>query len=238
MASDERTGSEAADLLVEERARSARADLERHLAPAVPDVASLRSRTRPWRLLSGGSPVDAVVAGARSRRPLVLIAAVVVLAAGIGVSFALAGSSRDSVEVTSAGGPDSTAIPLDDPNDVWGRVWDLESLTINGQAVEIPDHTGINGGEAGVPHLSLRDGIVGFVGCNGAGGPGHVEGDRLVTRGWASTAMGCGGPLGELDVYVNDFLMGGSTIELRGDHLTLRSGDGVAEFVERKPGGN
>jgi hypothetical protein len=167
---------------------------------------------------------------------------VVALVAGVGAAFALAHPSREPVEVTVASDPDSTTTPADDPNRMWGRVWDLELLTINGTVMDVPSDLLVDVGAGGVPHLDLRrQDEINFLGCRWLV-PAEVRGDRLVfSRSEATDASAeCVIPLdhkGVTSMTAFSFLYD-ATIELRGDRLSLTSADGVAEFVERRPGGN
>lgn len=57
-------------------------------------------------------------------------------------------------------------------------------------------------------------------GCNSMGGPYRIDGDRLVTDQLATTEMACEPALMEQDRWLAD-LLGGATIVLDGDTLTL-----------------
>ena len=57
-------------------------------------------------------------------------------------------------------------------------------------------------------------------GCNSMGGPYRIEGDRLVADQLATTEMACDPALMEQDRWLAD-LLGGATIALDGDTLTL-----------------
>jgi len=174
------------------------------------------------------------VTGARSRRPRLLVAAAVLVIAGIGATYALAASSRAPVEVTSADGGGSAA-PSDDPDGVWGRVWDLQSFTMGGVPVEVPAELLVGAGAGGVPHLDLRQqDDIDFLGCHWVDSAGEVRDGHLWagTHAWMPRAA-CILPM-PLTTQVFTFLVSHPTIDLRGDRLTLTTLNGVAEFVERR----
>ena len=70
-------------------------------------------------------------------------------------------------------------------------------------------------------------------GCNSMGGPYRIEGDRLVAGQLATTEMGCAPALMEQDRWLAE-LLGGSTIALDGDTLTLTRVEARLTLVDRE----
>lgn len=69
--------------------------------------------------------------------------------------------------------------------------------------------------------LTFHDGgVSASAGCNSMGGPYRIEGDRLIADQLATTEMACDPALMEQDRWLAD-LLGGATIALDGDTLTL-----------------
>ena len=62
--------------------------------------------------------------------------------------------------------------------------------------------------------------LSGSAGCNSMGGPYRIDGDRLIAGQLATTEMACDPALMEQDRWLSD-LLGGATIALDGDTLTL-----------------
>lgn len=217
--------------------------------------------TDPTSALDGASPPDQwdeITARAaemtspiadddRSPRRVALLTAGAAVALVALVIGAIVLTSGDDGEDTVAAAPSSGAEALDDPSEIWGRVFVLTRLTLNRGDVPIPARgTGVDTGDepAGGPiHLDLRtEGAISFTGCNSGGGPARLEGDRLSTGGeWSSTAAGCfdkeGQQLMEIDEIMADLFLSSPTVELRGDRLVLSAGATEAELVDREAEG-
>ena len=81
--------------------------------------------------------------------------------------------------------------------------------------------------------LSFKDGRVGInAGCNSMSGAYQIVDGRLVTGNMAATEMGCEAPLMAQDRWVGAFI-GGATLTLAGDTLTLRNGDTTMTLKDR-----
>ncbi|MEO6628071.1 MAG: META domain-containing protein [Aquihabitans sp.] len=174
--------------------------------------------------------VHAPMVGKSHRLRPLLAAAVVVALAGVAGGLVLADRDNDRLRVSSTPGTGVEAV--DPPADALGRLWYLRRFFSKGREVSVPELSGKPG-----YGLDLRwPGRVSFAACNGAGGSGVVSGDRLVAEGrWFTTLMGCIGPNGDAEMALDEgmfqFLQDNPTIEVRGDELTLRAGDDVAEWV-------
>jgi heat shock protein HslJ len=81
--------------------------------------------------------------------------------------------------------------------------------------------------------LTFKDGQLGIsAGCNHIGGLYTVVDGRLTTGQMAMTDMGCDAPLMAQDAWVSSFV-GGATITLAGDTLTLKNGDVSMTLTDR-----
>ena len=81
--------------------------------------------------------------------------------------------------------------------------------------------------------LSFKDGQVGInAGCNSMTDAYQIAGSRLVTTNMASTQMACEAPLMDQDQWVGAFI-GGATLTLAGNKLTLRNGDITMTLMDR-----
>ena len=81
--------------------------------------------------------------------------------------------------------------------------------------------------------LSFKDGQVGInAGCNSMSGAYQIVDGRLVIGNMAMTEMGCEPPLMAQDQWVGTFI-GGATLTLAGDTLTLRNGDITMTLMDR-----
>lgn len=163
-----------------------------------------------------------------------LVAAAVVLVLIIGVGVFGVVRSADSADV--AIGEDPATVTTDPPDQIWGRIWIVESI-IAGEVVvpgTIGDQTFLSVGETATLDLSTR-GQVGFAGCNSMSSPGTVADDQLRVGGsWMSTMRSCeGGPKANLDETVTMILARRPSIDLRGDRLTLVAGESRIKLEDR-----
>jgi len=120
----------------------------------------------------------------------------------------------------SGAGATTTPAPTDGPPGASGRQG-LEGRTFLSTAIQ---------GRALVPgsqvRLSFEAGRIGAsAGCNSMGGTYAIDGDLLVAGQLATTEMACDPALMEQDQWLAG-LLGGATIALQGDTLTLAA-DGV-----------
>lgn len=76
-------------------------------------------------------------------------------------------------------------------------------------------------------------GVSANAGCNSMGGPYRIEGDRLIADELATTEMACDPALMEQDRWLAD-LLGGATITLDGDTLTMENGTVRLTLVDRE----
>lgn len=82
--------------------------------------------------------------------------------------------------------------------------------------------------------LTFQNGQVSAsAGCNSMGGPYRIEGDRLSAGQLATTEMACDPALMEQDRWLVD-LLGGATIALDGDTLTLTKGPTRLTLLDRE----
>ena len=76
-------------------------------------------------------------------------------------------------------------------------------------------------------------GVSANAGCNSMGGPYRIEGDRLIADELATTEMACEPALMEQDRWLAE-LLGGATIALDGDTLTLTRGVTRLTLLDRE----
>ena len=96
-------------------------------------------------------------------------------------------------------------------------------MTINGEPVEV----GVNTAEP--PWVAFTStGVGGNLGCNSAGGPYTLDGDRLSTDFLDSETELCGIPDGNEEMVLSEqaltWLLNGSEVSRDGDRLTMRGG--------------
>ncbi|MCU1358275.1 MAG: hypothetical protein JWM89_3693 [Acidimicrobiales bacterium] len=185
---------------------------------------------------------DAVLApelgdhGRGVRRPVFLAAAVLSL---IGAVAGVALVARDPADHQRQGvetaGPQS-----DPPTAMWGRAWQVVRIERDGTdvpvvpaAIEAIDRT--SGDTAGPFPLRLHaenTGVVGFNGCNGSGGPAHLDGDVLVPDGeWAHEQRGCHVKgLMDQEAWLQTFLLSRVHVTVSGERLTLSKGHDMIEM--------
>jgi heat shock protein HslJ len=114
--------------------------------------------------------------------------------------------------------------------------------TVGGGAPQLQGRTFLSTqveGRALVPEtrvqLSFDQGSVGAsAGCNSMGGDYSLDGNRLVVKQLAQTEMACEPLLMQQDQWLADLLMGGSTITLVGDTLTLEASGVRLTLLDRK----
>lgn len=71
-------------------------------------------------------------------------------------------------------------------------------------------------------------------GCNHLGGPGRIDGDRLVVAEMSTTDMGCDPPRMAQDSWLGDFLGARPAWRLAGDELVLRGGGTEIRLSDRR----
>lgn len=181
----------------------------------------------------------------------VLLAAPTVVVDGTVLTIATAdGRHRLVAEVDPvAGGPTAGG-----PAQLWDHKWEVDRLVDDGvdRALALPGDgrpvvlVANTAGfpqttSGGIPVDSEATGAISVDGCNGAGGPAHLDGDVLVADpggfddatgeafpGWASTEVACTGPDGEAlmaqDTFLATLLQSGPTVRIVGDRLTIEQG--------------
>lgn len=81
------------------------------------------------------------------------------------------------------------------------------------------------------------DGISATVGCNGIGGPWHVEGNRLIAGPLMQTEMYCEGPIWGQEQALGAMLVAAPEFTLDGERLLIRSSGHSAELARVQPEG-
>lgn len=180
-----------------------------------------------------------LVAGGRSRRPLLVAAAVLALV-GLAGTIAVATQAGDGNKAKVVAGPGDG----DPPTAIWGRTWQVTRIVRDGKdqpVVPASPSSGI-GGRAPLHLDATREGTLAFYGCNRIGGPVRLNGNRIErAEGIDSTKQGCLDGDGKTDpVMYQDrtlakFLSSGVEVFVSGDELTLRNdvGDEI-DLVDTK----
>jgi heat shock protein HslJ len=117
------------------------------------------------------------------------------------------------------------AVPPATSNRLAGTQWRL--VSIDG-AAPVSDRATIG---------FRTDGISATVGCNGMGGPWHVEGNRLIAGPLMQTEMYCEGPIWGQEQALGAMLVAAPEFTLDGERLLLRSSGHNAELVRDQPQG-
>jgi heat shock protein HslJ len=139
-------------------------------------------------------------------------------------AFTLALASAVLVAACNGGGSATAgpAGPNGSPPDLDGRTF--LSTAVQGRALVA----------GSTIRLSFRDGQVGAsASCNSMGGAYRIDGDRLITGQLATTEMACEPPLMEQDRWVAE-LLGGATVALDGETLTLTNSRVSVTLVDRE----
>lgn len=162
-------------------------------------------------------PVD-LVAGGRSRRPLLVAAAVLAVLALAGtVVLAIQGGDGDKANVVAGPGDG------DPPTAIWGRTWQLSRITVDGKeqpVVPAQDGTPVRLDATETGKITIKV-------CGTMTGDADLAGSRLGIGGLTAEQPECPGPVHFEHGTVESVLRGEPQIEVRGDGLTLR-GDGGA----------
>lgn len=164
-------------------------------------------------------PVD-LVAGGRSRRPLLVAAAVlaVLALAGTIAVATQAGDGNDKAKVVAGPGDE-----LDPPSAIWGRTWQLSRITVDGKeqpVVPAQDGTPVRLDATERGKFTIKV-------CGTLIGDADLAGARLGIGDLTTDLPECPGPVHFEHGTVGSVLGGDPQIEVRGDGLTLR-GDGGA----------
>lgn len=171
-------------------------------------------------------PPPASIAGSagRSRRPLVAALAVLVAAAVLGAWFA---ASRDDEVApgTDGGRSEEPAASF------WGHRWQVVSIREGDSARTLASV----GGQPVVLDAST-EGQLSYNGCNGGGGTGRLDGDRLLVTELVSTEMACTDAEGEAlmaqDAWLASFLMAGPNVAIDAEKLTLTTDGATVELTD------
>jgi hypothetical protein len=157
---------------------------------------------------SGGAP------SRRHRAALSLLATAAVI---LVVIAAIVVINRDDRVRRPTKTGSTTAPRPDTPAAIIGRSYRVGQLTDAG--VDLP--------LAGLaPPTFTFDGTkVNINGCNGAGGPAHLDGARLMTASGFHTARGCEQALMDQDGWFQSFLEAGPTVTVSGANAVLEAGD-------------
>jgi len=171
-------------------------------------------------------------------KPLVLVAvAVVVVASSAALVGLFTSRAEQKIEVTATLPSGREIGPSEDPSLVWGRSWTIETLNLDGEPIEVSDHVRHPDAEFSTPGINLRsEGHAELVACNVQSGPALLEDGRFVIAGeWFATTALCGDALSVLEHRMYDFLLAGPLIHVKGERLTLTSGEDVAVLTEHRP---
>jgi heat shock protein HslJ len=138
------------------------------------------------------------------------------------MTFLRTGALAAAVLLVVACGSGGTGSPTPGPTSLDGRTF---------LSTDLVGHDLVAGTQV---RLALSDGRIAITaGCNSMSGPYRVADDRLVIGTMATTEMGCAEPLMAQDRWVGAFL-GGATLGLAGDTLTLRNGEVTMTMTDRR----